>query len=169
MASVENRPHPLMLASSLISMKDTLRPTQTIVRHSAILSHGWEEAAIESQQEEQVEIKVEVPSSSNKPRLQFLHSLKTAVNSWREHGAAIDTNPPPPLSDHSQQGDHTVTVFDSPEKERSDRLVPEYGWEEMHGFRGNRRWAAPFKVNHHYPAKKISFSIFLSIYTDKTL
>jgi hypothetical protein len=84
-------PPPLGISSTLLEEKiNILKPTTTVIRQIPIISHGWEESAVE-------------------PTLQ---------ESVHENQLTAET------------------------------LIPEHGWQEMHGFLGNKDWSPPRKISH---------------------
>jgi hypothetical protein len=81
------------ISSALLEQrKFKLKPATTIVRQTPILSHGWEESAVEETEIERDEQQIE--------------------------------------------------------RIEGDAMVPENGWQEMHGFLGDPHWSAPRKISH---------------------
>jgi hypothetical protein len=126
-------PPPIAEPGSLDSIKRGLRPTTTVVRSTAILCHGWEEAAVE----ETNPVSEERPNTS-RTRQEILAQLQLDGKAWRERMEASGSN----TSIGSQE-----ETFTSPPKDATRQYLAA-DWKEMHGFRGNPRWVAPVKVVH---------------------
>lgn len=140
----------------LDSARASLKPTTTIVRHSAIICHGWEEAAIQDSASSSVgpERSPSAPTYPVRPapnetapcrsRIAILDDIKSSATAWRQKlrlGKPSSPHRPELIPEYNST--HVAASSGLP----LDRLVPENDWTEMHGFRGNPRWPAPYKVS----------------------
>jgi hypothetical protein len=102
-------PRPRNHISSVLlgQRKLKLKPATTIVRQTPILSHGWEESAVEGK-----EIEIERDGQQQ---------IQTGTLSSEDIGS---------------------------KGEEVSHLIPENGWQEMHGFLGDSQWSAPIKISH---------------------
>ena len=151
--------------------KQTLKPTKTIVRKMPIISHEWEESAVEnySQKDEQQtqqsnnnEANTNSTDSTNHhdktfASREFVNNLEEQKQSLKPTTTIVKLPESPIEIVDLGFGKIAIvpkssveTILKSEVETRPiEYLIPEKGWREMHGFLGDESWCPPRKISHN--------------------
>jgi hypothetical protein len=135
---------PQFSASDILDRRQSLKPTSTVVRTTAILCHGWEEAAVEDPAEAREPDEIS-QHDSNQPAGK-LEWLEADLEEWKKKLRPTTTviRTTTSVYDTSKPNDSKLPV----QRDNLGVLVSDHGFEEMHGFKGSPEWPPPVKITH---------------------
>lgn len=145
-STVTNSNFSVLLSSIVSTPSSSLKPTTTVVRKMPIIAEGWEDAAVNKYKDEKNEVDEDGVVSKPKSTLfltNFMTSFLEAKNSLKSPPCKQEVTAPLPTPSHVFSAHQAVN-----ESESVERLHPERGWQEAHGFLGDEQWELPVKVKH---------------------
>ena len=135
--------------SSISKCEHKLNSTTTTVRQFPIIADAWEDAAL-NQDCDNVKEEVARTEHSSVIQTNFMRDLKEMKHKLKETLTEIKGDIVLGEGDNLEETSDKEEVLSVSEEKQGDleHLMPDYGWREAHGFRGQESWELPLKIKH---------------------